>query len=253
MDEQELQFHPSHTYPQHVQLDPSNHGQLTPPLDPENTESNGSKSPLQGFGGFFKSLSSSDKKVKADGQPPKRRGPKPDSKPAMTRRQELNRQAQRTHRERKEMYIKALEQEIYRLKELYQTTSRERDAYASENRKLRELLQQYGIPVPPPSSHTPATAGASGVGVGHPELGSSGSISGSYPPASSETHSRSPPIPNGTGPSPISASQGHGPGMGNLTAMLPGAGGIDYATVGVDFVTTYDGRAAPYPSPPPHQ
>lgn len=46
-----------------------------------------------------------DKKVKADGQPPKRRGPKPDSKPALTRRQELNRQAQRTHRERKEKYV----------------------------------------------------------------------------------------------------------------------------------------------------
>jgi hypothetical protein len=30
-----------------------------------------------------------------DGQQPKRRGPKPDSKPALTRRQELNRQAQR--------------------------------------------------------------------------------------------------------------------------------------------------------------
>lgn len=30
-----------------------------------------------------------------DGQPPKRRGPKPDAKPALTRRQELNRQAQR--------------------------------------------------------------------------------------------------------------------------------------------------------------
>lgn len=30
-----------------------------------------------------------------DGQPAKRRGPKPDSKPAQTRRQELNRQAQR--------------------------------------------------------------------------------------------------------------------------------------------------------------
>ena len=29
------------------------------------------------------------------GQVPKRRGPKPDSKPALTRRQELNRQAQR--------------------------------------------------------------------------------------------------------------------------------------------------------------
>src|SRR5215469_5881615 len=33
--------------------------------------------------------------ISTDGQPAKRRGPKPDSKPALTRRQELNRQAQR--------------------------------------------------------------------------------------------------------------------------------------------------------------
>ena len=167
----------------------------------------------------------------------------------MTRRQELNRQAQRTHRERKEMYIKALEQEVYRLKELYQTTSRERDAYALENRKLRELLQQYGIPLPPPSSNSPATV-AAGT---RPELSSSGSFSGSYPPASAESQSRSPPIKitNGHGPNPSPTSAGAGPGMGNLTAMLPGSGNIDYATVGVDFVTTY-GRAAPYPSPHPN-
>lgn len=31
----------------------------------------------------------------ADGDKPKRRGPKPDSKPPLTRKQELNRQAQR--------------------------------------------------------------------------------------------------------------------------------------------------------------
>lgn len=35
------------------------------------------------------------RKLTRDGQPAKRRGPKPDSKPAQTRRQELNRQAQR--------------------------------------------------------------------------------------------------------------------------------------------------------------
>lgn len=43
--------------------------------------------------GFLKSLT--EKKTTRDGQAPKRRGPKPDSKPALTRRQELNRQAQR--------------------------------------------------------------------------------------------------------------------------------------------------------------
>jgi hypothetical protein len=67
-----------------------------------------SKSPLAQFG-FLKGLT--EKKTtrglhhlqdpllgthgSADGQPAKRRGPKPDSKPALTRRQELNRQAQR--------------------------------------------------------------------------------------------------------------------------------------------------------------
>merc|ERR1711915_482262 len=101
-----------------------------------------SKSPLAQFG-FFKNLS--EKKITRDGQPPKRRGPKPDSKPAMTRRQELNRQAQRTHRERKEMYIKALEQEVLRLKETFGTTSRERDQFAEENRRLKELLAAHGI------------------------------------------------------------------------------------------------------------
>lgn len=43
---------------------------------------------------LFKNLK--DKRgVTRDGQPAKKRGPKPDSKPAMSRRQELNRQAQR--------------------------------------------------------------------------------------------------------------------------------------------------------------
>jgi hypothetical protein len=43
--------------------------------------------------GFLKTLT--EKRTTRDGQPAKRRGPKPDSKPALTRRQELNRQAQR--------------------------------------------------------------------------------------------------------------------------------------------------------------
>jgi hypothetical protein len=67
-----------------------------------------SKSPLAQFG-FFKNLTEKkttrglhvlqhtlhDTHESTDGQPAKRRGPKPDSKPALTRRQELNRQAQR--------------------------------------------------------------------------------------------------------------------------------------------------------------
>ena len=71
------------------------------------------RSPLSNFG-FLKTLGLDNKKqtkgvlrltnvlqqtlvsyAHVDGAAPKRRGPKPDSKPALTRRQELNRQAQR--------------------------------------------------------------------------------------------------------------------------------------------------------------
>ncbi|PHH87857.1 hypothetical protein CDD83_8310 [Cordyceps sp. RAO-2017] len=93
--------------------------------------------------GFFKSLA--DKRATRDGNPPKRRGPKPDSKPALTRRQELNRQAQRTHRERKELYIKALEDEVMRLKELYSNVCQDKDKLAEENKQLRDVLLQHGV------------------------------------------------------------------------------------------------------------
>ena len=143
----------------------------------------------------------------------------------------------RTHRERKELYVKALEQEVLRLKDVYKKIMQERDAYAQENRKLRELLASYGIPVPPTitsPTHDPS---------------SSGSISGSYPPPSSSSN-RSPPPKNTAsvtqGPDIASNS---GPSMDNMTQFLPGTD-IDYATVGVDFVTTYDRQ--PYPSPPPN-
>ena len=121
----------------------------------------------------------------ADGQPSKRRGPKPDSKPALTRRQELNRQAQRyvlnwiwlsarcfqiislmqisrTHRERKELYIKALEQEVLRLKETYGNICRERDTFADDNQKLRELLAANGIACPdgPTRTSGPGSTGS---------------------------------------------------------------------------------------------
>lgn len=63
---------------------------------PQNPEGSASqeKGPLSSLNlSFLKALN--DKKATRDGNPPKRRGPKPDSKPALTRRQELNRQAQR--------------------------------------------------------------------------------------------------------------------------------------------------------------
>ncbi|KAK4945249.1 hypothetical protein LTR10_015408 [Elasticomyces elasticus] len=107
--------------------------------------------------GFLKGFSGIQKRITRDGQPAKRRGPKPDSKPAQTRRQELNRQAQRTHRERKENYIKALELELSRLREVFLMEQNGRDATIQqqkliienqqrENLALREILTSRGIP-----------------------------------------------------------------------------------------------------------
>ncbi|RDW74596.1 protein flbB [Aspergillus mulundensis] len=107
---------------------------------------------------FFRLFSggAQTKKTTRDGQPAKRRGPKPDSKPALTRRQELNRQAQRTHRERKEQYIRALESEVARLREAYTqeisaanlAVHQHREMVSSvseENNMLKEILAAHNI------------------------------------------------------------------------------------------------------------
>ncbi|KAF2808621.1 uncharacterized protein BDZ99DRAFT_446221 [Mytilinidion resinicola] len=192
------------------------------------SESAKSQSPLANFG-FFKSLTS-DKKTTRDGQTPKRRGPKPDSKPALTRRQELNRQAQRTHRERKEMYIKALEQEVLRLKDTFGTTARERDAMAEENRRLKEILIAHGISF---DLSSPGTAGFGRVGSSNYGSSSTGSISGSYGPGSNSTGYTSPPsaTPQNQGVGQMSPSQHPRQQPNN---------GMDYDQVGIDFVLTLE-------------
>lgn len=212
----------------------------------QNGSGSESKSPLAQFG-FFKGLS--EKKTTRDGQPPKRRGPKPDSKPALTRRQELNRQAQRTHRERKEMYIKALEQEVLRLKENFASTSRERDAFAEENRRLKELLIAHGIAfdLSSPSSNGLAHVGSSTYGS------STGSVSG-YGPGSASTGYTSPPSfqhrgsvsHDGSTHQSMNHQQQPQPQQSNLPQS-----GMDYDQIGIDFVLTYD--RTPYLSPPPQQ
>ncbi|KAB8356424.1 hypothetical protein FH972_024007 [Carpinus fangiana] len=165
-----------------------------------------SSSETQGGLDLLKNLGS-DKKLKADGQPPKRRGPKPDSKPALTRRQELNRQAQRTHRERKEKYIQALEQEVLRLKEQYLQCSRERDNFAEENRRLKTLLAKHGINIP---------------GDLFDPISSSGSFSGSYHGPSTST-SLSPP-----------------PNSGSTNTASPAPPQLDYDQTGIDFVLSLE-------------
>ncbi|KAK3072474.1 hypothetical protein LTR53_006726 [Teratosphaeriaceae sp. CCFEE 6253] len=200
--------------------------------DPQSGGSaSGERSPL-GFD-FLQGLNK--KAVKTDGQTPKRRGPKPDSKPALTRRQELNRQAQRTHRERKEMYIKALEQEVLRLKEIFSTATKERDAVNEENKKLRNLLAAHGIKYDFATTPIKFQREDSSFGVS-----SSGSISGSYAPGSDSTDfSPPPPMPNPAHQlTHNGGSHGTPPHRQNL-AQLPN-NRMDHDQIGIDFVLTLE-------------
>ncbi|KAM3421313.1 hypothetical protein BST61_g1712 [Cercospora zeina] len=103
----------------------------------------------------------------------KKPGPKRDAKPAPNEKLERNRQAQRSHRERKEQYTKDLELEVMRLKELFVQTTRERDdaiqsrdAAMLERDRLREENVQLRGHVQPAA--TSATGTDSGVTANAP-------------------------------------------------------------------------------------
>lgn len=165
----------------------------------------------------------------------------------------------RTHRERKEQYIKALEQEVLRLKDAFADSTRERDKVLEENKRLKSLLAQHGISYDFGESPVQFRRENSGYGPS-----SSGSISGSYQPASDST-GLSPPAVNGQllqMPQQQTQSQ-QGAGMQPLQvsgsmSQLP-SNQLNYDQIGVDFVLTYDSqgrpaqRAPPYPSPPPQR
>ncbi|KAI9811424.1 MAG: hypothetical protein M1832_000893 [Thelocarpon impressellum] len=171
--------------------------------------SSSSRSPLHMNLGFLRSLT--EKKPARDGQQPKRRGPKPDSKPALTRRQELNRQAQRTHRERKELYVKALEQEVLRLKEVVGATEHEKKAIAEENARLKALLRQHGIACPGDAA------------LGNSDFG--------------DDFSQSMSMSMGVSPGPPAASF---PPLADDRPLPPTPLALDYDQIGIDFVLTLE-------------
>ncbi|KAK4230989.1 BZIP-type transcription factor [Podospora fimiseda] len=170
-----------------------------------------------------------DKKA---GLGPKKRGPKPDSKPALTRRQELNRKAQRTHRERKENYVRALEDELIRLKADYTSAARDKDRLAEENQQLKVLLSQVGL-----NQGVPVVCGGLNAlddSMSNPSIGysSTASITGSFAPQSSNTSAFTPP--------PLSAQ--HTPVSGNdvAAAVASRNPALDYEQAGIDFVLTLE-------------
>jgi len=151
----------------------------------------------------------------------------------------------RTHRERKELYIKALEQEVLRLKENFSKVTQDKDTLAEENRQLRLLLAQHGI----------AWNGTGGVDEltrkSSNGYTSTASMSGSYAPGSAG-YSPSPNKSNFNSASPTNLAAGNGRSM-NQQQVQPG---VDYDQAGIDFVLTY---ANPNSNPsnaymsPPHQ
>ncbi|KAF7853849.1 uncharacterized protein EAF02_011839 [Botrytis sinoallii] len=204
-------------------------------------QSEAGKSPLSSSLSFLKGLTEK-KSTRVDGSTPKRRGPKPDSKPALTRRQELNRQAQRTHRERKELYIKALEQEVFRLKENFSNVTQSKQSLAEENRQLKKLLAQHGI----------SWNGSGGVDefTNNPSLGykSSDSQAGSYAPGSLSFSP--PPLSHSSNSNPNSTYYDAGsPQLGGAHRFYNGndssmahqpVQGVDYDQAGIDFVLTLE-------------
>lgn len=158
----------------------------------------------------------------------------------------------RTHRERKELYVRALEEEVMRLKEAYTTMSRDKTQLADENKQLRELLAQYGIPFP---GNPGPNDGGNGHGDGQHFGGSASGYSqgsGSYgvysPGATSQ--STAPSISSSGAPSRQHTS---GQDLRSMTQQASRNRGVDYDQAGIDFVLTYDNSSSSrsYPSPPP--
>lgn len=138
------------------------------------------------------------------------------------------------------MYIKALEAEVLRLKEVYgeaakerESVNREREAMSAEIRRLRDILTAHGIAHDTPqlhqsyqSSYTPSSSGSH--------------VGSSYNAGTASTGFTSPPhLPNQSSGSPPA-----------VTPMAP-AQGINLDQVGIDFVLAYDYRPSPYVTPPP--
>jgi hypothetical protein len=149
-----------------------------------------------------------------------------------------------THRERKELYIKALEQEVLRLKENFSMVSRDKETLAEENRQLKQLLAQHGIPWNGTGGVDELARNAS---IGYT---SSGSISGSYAPGS-QSYSPPPPQLSNSNPSfPFASPSDHGMNGRSITQQQIQQG-VDYDQAGIDFVLTYGDPSNAYLSPPP--
>lgn len=115
---------------------------------------------------------------------------------------------------------------MLRLKELYSNASQNKEKLAEENKLLRNLLAQHGIPFPRSGGRDDgASPGATGTSPGN--NGATGSYSTFSPGSQSAT------------------SSGHGGGLPHVSdqqmrqvAQSPENKNIDFEQAGIDFVLT---------------
>lgn len=129
------------------------------------------------------------------------------------------------------------------MKETFASTARERNALAAEVEKLRAILAAHGIHYDTAAVPMLGNGRLSSLPLETSYGSSSGSISGSYQPAPSSATEMSPPPLPGRQLVPGAPRQ-------SVAQLPPQASvtGVDYDTIGVDFVLTYD--RTPYLSPP---
>ncbi|KAM0329971.1 hypothetical protein ACHAQA_004139 [Verticillium albo-atrum] len=139
-----------------------------------------------------------------------------------------------------ELYIKALEDEVLRLKEIFSNISQDKDKVAEENKQLRQLLAQHGIPlssvglddtVSNPSGGYTTSGSPSGYSHAH------GSRSVFTPPLTSKSTAAS--ISPSYGPNNNSHGTPGGPHASHMPAQY-GLNGVDYEQAGIDFVLTLE-------------
>jgi hypothetical protein len=184
------------------------------------------------------------KKTTKDGKEMKKRGPKPDATLPATRRQAMNRQAQRTHREKKEMKMRALEEAAAHYEQRLIEHQRREKEHLRRIEQLVALLVRHNIAIPAPGED-PVVKSVPIEALVNPYTSPTSLSASSFnahsqgiSPHGSQSHSLSPGVSN------------QGQRMTAVDGPLPN---IDYRDVGAQFVWGYDSNGQRVPLPPSTQ
>lgn len=167
------------------------------------------------------------------GPPLRRPGPKPGQKPALTRKQELSRQSQRNHRQRKELYIRALEQDLLHFKEKFRAISISYACLEEENRKLRQTLVQQEAVTPGTAREHILTSNSNGLAT-HNERQDMTMICDSISRVPGPSNQQSGSLSSNAPLPPITESSKSIHENQHLH-------GLDYSQIGLDFVLAIEG------------